>query len=82
MIATNFIAFNALFNCLSIIFHGENFGLFALLFDTSDTSQKMVRYRLKPNAHAGCTPDTSDTYRKTEVHVKNTERGQKWASTT
>ena len=34
--------------------------------DTPDTSAKIMGYQQKPNIHAGCTPDTSDTSKNTD----------------
>lgn len=36
--------------------------------DTPDTFGKIMGYQRKPNAHAGCTPDTSDTSPLNDIH--------------
>lgn len=82
MNAIDSIALCALLVGTTTYFYGEKAGCFLSFSDTPDTSRKKQGYQRKPNAHAGCTPDTPDTCQKVKVQVQNTKRGQKWASMT
>ena len=82
MIAIELIACCALLERTGAYFDGEKKEVFLPFSDTPDTSRKKQGYQRKPNAHAGCTPDTPDTCQKVKVQVQNTKRGQKWAPAT
>lgn len=77
MNAINPIATCALSVGVTSCFYGEKAGVFLPFSDTPDTSRKRQGYQRKPNAHAGCTPDTPDTCQKVEVEVQNTKRSLK-----
>lgn len=82
MNAIDLIAAYALITLASACFNGEKLECLLPCADTLDTSEKRTGYQRKPNAHAGCTPDTPNTCQKVEVKVQNAKRGQKWASMT